>query len=99
MKFDCSGLVCQVYKDAGIAIPRTSSEMGNKGRKITKETAAPGDIIIFDLSGKGKTVNHVAIILDSTTMIHSVGPGGVDIVRQSDWANYIMGYRTFVKKE
>jgi len=99
-KFDCSGLVNQAYKEgANIAIPRSTSEIWAKGRKISKADLAPGDIIVF--SENSTTPSHVAIYVDETYMIHSVSigsPTGVVQARQSDgsWSRKIMGYVTFV---
>jgi len=99
-KFDCSGLVNQAYKEgANIAIPRSTSEIWSKGRKISKADLAPGDIIVF--SENSVTPSHVAIYVDETYMIHSVSignPTGVVQSRQSDgsWPRKIIGYVTFV---
>jgi len=99
-KFDCSGLVNQAYKEgANIAIPRSTSEIWAKGKKISKADLAPGDIIVF--SENSVTPSHVAIYVDETYMIHSVSignPTGVVQARQSDgsWPKKIMGYVTFV---
>jgi cell wall-associated NlpC family hydrolase len=99
-KFDCSGLVNQAYKEgAGISIPRSTSEIWAKGKRISKADLSPGDIIVF--SENRITPSHVAIYVDETYMIHSVSTGrptGVIQARQSDgsWPRKIMGYVTFV---
>jgi len=99
-KFDCSGLVNQAYKEgANITIPRSTTEIWAKGRRISKADLAPGDIIVF--SENSVTPSHVAIYVDATYMIHSVSTGyptGVVQAKQSDgsWPRKIMGYVTFV---
>jgi cell wall-associated NlpC family hydrolase len=99
-KFDCSGLINQAYKEgANIAIPRNTKEIWAKGKRISKEELAPGDIIVF--SENKLTPSHVAIYVDETYMIHSVSSGrptGVIQARQTDgsWPRKIMGYVTFV---
>jgi len=99
-KFDCSGLVNQAYKEgANIVIPRSTTEIWAKGKKIGKADLAPGDIIVF--SENKLTPSHVAIYVDDTYMIHSVSignPTGVIQNRQSDgsWPLKVMGYVTFV---
>jgi len=99
-KFDCSGLVNQAYKEgANIAIPRSTSEIWAKGKKISKADLAPGDIIVF--SENKLTPSHVAIYVDETYMIHSVSigsPTGVIQNKQSDgsWSRKVIGYVTFV---
>jgi cell wall-associated NlpC family hydrolase len=99
-KFDCSGLVNQAYKEgANIAIPRSTTEIWAKGKKISKAELAPGDIIVF--SENSSTPSHVAIYVDETYMIHSVSignPTGVIQNKQSDgsWSRKVIGYVTFV---
>jgi len=99
-KFDCSGLVNQAYKEgANIAIPRSTSEIWAKGKRISKADLAPGDIIVF--SENKLTPSHVAIYVDETYMIHSVSigsPTGVIQNRQTDgsWPRKVIGYVTFV---
>jgi hypothetical protein len=100
-RFDCSGFVGQAYKEAtGYAIPRSSAEIFRAGRRIERENLRPGDIIVFDTSGRGKA-SHVAIYLNNTSMIHSVSAGsktGVIVSPLTDkyFAPRIIGYRTFV---
>jgi cell wall-associated NlpC family hydrolase len=99
-KFDCSGLVNQAYMDgANIVIPRSTTEIWAKGKKISKADLAPGDIIVF--SENNKTPSHVAIYVDETYMIHSVSignPTGVIQNKQTDgsWSRKVIGYVTFV---
>jgi cell wall-associated NlpC family hydrolase len=99
-KFDCSGLVNQAYKEgANIAIPRNTTEIWARGKRISRADLAPGDIIVF--SENRITPSHVAIYVDETYMIHSVSignPTGVIQNRQSDgsWPRKVMGYVTFV---
>lgn len=51
--FDCSGLVQYSYKQAGITLPRTTSDQMNAGKKITNRADLKvGDLIFnFDSSG------------------------------------------------
>ena len=100
MKFDCSGLVGQAYKDATSAIlPRSASEIWAKGKRLSKNDIKPGDIIVF--SENGSTPSHVSIYEDSTYMVHSVSAGSpTGVIRQTQtsgsWPNKILGYVTFV---
>ena len=100
MKFDCSGLVGQAYKDAmNTVIPRSTSEIWSKGKRLSKNDMKPGDIIVF--SENGNTPSHVAVYEDSTYMIHSVSAGNpTGVIRQSQtsgsWPNKVLGYVTFV---
>jgi len=61
---DCSALVMLSYKDAGIALPRTSLEQSKMGQLISLKEAQPGDLIFFKFKKtKSKNqVNHVGIV-------------------------------------
>jgi len=75
---DCSGLVALVYKDAGIALPRNTTDQSKEGRTINQSSMRPGDLIFFKRKGK---VFHVAIASrihkDQIWMIHSSTSKGV----------------------
>jgi hypothetical protein len=100
MKFDCSSLVAQVFRDAGnMAVPRTTSEIWARGRRINANQIQPGDIIVY--THNGRTPGHVSIVVDRNYMIHAVSTGsqtGVIHQRQNSgtWPQRVMGYVTFV---
>ena len=72
---DCSGFVCQVYKDVyGITLPRSSGQMEQvcdlyKSKGDLKE----GDLVFF---GKGR-VNHVGIFIKNDRFVHTSTSKGV----------------------
>ena len=70
--FDCSGFTQQVYKTAGINIPRVSREQAKVGKLISYEELKKGDMVFFDTNRKqtGK-VNHVGIYLEDNQFIHA----------------------------
>lgn len=80
--FDCSGLVFTAYKKEKITLPRTSIEMSNYGKRISKENAKKADLIFFKTGGSSK-INHVGLIVDSNRdnikFIHSSTKKGVII--------------------
>ncbi|MCU1662807.1 MAG: peptidoglycan DL-endopeptidase CwlO [Pseudonocardiales bacterium] len=63
--FDCSGLVTWAFKNAGVALPRTSQAMARVGRPVAKANLRPGDLVFFYPGashvgiyiGNGKVVN------------------------------------------
>jgi len=67
--FDCSGFVYYVYKENGIAIPRTSRTQSESGEKIDRGSLKPGDILFFDTHEHGH-VNHSGIYLGEGKFIH-----------------------------
>src|SRR5215212_7729589 len=61
--FDCSGFITYVFNHFGIAVPRSSVDFTNVGREIPKESAGPGDLILF--TGTDSTiriVGHMGIV-------------------------------------
>lgn len=94
--FDCSGLVCHIYSEFGVALPRTSSQQSKEGKRIKLEHAQPGDLVFF--GHKGKT-NHVALVVErkgtDLVVLHSTSRGvQIDNVTQSSyWKNKIIQAR------
>lgn len=71
--FDCSGFTSYVYKKAGVKnLPRTTSGQRHVGKKISKKSAKPGDLIY--------SPGHVAIYLGGNKQIDAPRPGkGVQV--------------------
>jgi cell wall-associated NlpC family hydrolase len=67
---DCSGLVYTVYKDFGIALPRTSQGQSRFGEQVGQGSLARGDLVFFS-TGKGSKVSHVGIYAGSGQFIHA----------------------------
>lgn len=61
--FDCSGLVCKVFQENNILLPRSSSEQAKMGKHISIENTKPGDLLFFATSG-GDRVSHVGVIYE-----------------------------------
>ena len=75
--FDCSGLTSYVYKQAGLSIPRTSSQQ----QAYMKRTSSPqpGDLVFF-----GSPATHVAIYAGGNLMISADHPGTV-VKKENMW--------------
>jgi SH3-like domain-containing protein len=68
---DCSGLVQQVYRLNGVALPRDADQQAVLGRRV--EEARAGDLMFFG----AETVTHVALATSATEFIHAPMKGGV----------------------
>ncbi|CAG7631932.1 C40 family peptidase [Actinacidiphila bryophytorum] len=68
--FDCSGLMQYAYGRAGVALPRTSQEQMNAGRRVPLDQARPGDLVIY----RGDA-SHVAMYVGGGRVIHAPYPG------------------------
>ncbi|GAA2635984.1 C40 family peptidase [Actinomadura fulvescens] len=68
--FDCSGLVQQAWRRAGISIPRVAADQYNRARhRVARHRLKPGDLVFFNRLG------HVGMYLGSSKFIHSPRPG------------------------
>jgi len=78
--FDCSGLVQYSYAQAGVKIPRTTSEQLHAGKKISLSNAQPGDLLFYKLGGG----LHVALYVGDGRAVHAPARGRQVIVAPVD---------------
>lgn len=72
---DCSGFSCQVFKQAGVKLPRTSREQSRVGQAVPRSQLKKGDLLFFATRG-GRRVGHVAIYIGDNKFIHASSGGG-----------------------
>jgi lipoprotein Spr len=101
--FDCSGFTRFCYSKFGISLPHSSAAQGSVGAAIDKESAQPGDLILFKgHSSGGNRIGHVGLITevigDRIKFIHSAWNGGVryDYLNASYYQHRFMGIRRVV---
>jgi len=68
---DCSGLVQQVYRLNGLALPRDADQQAMLGRRV--EEARAGDLMFFG----AERVTHVALATSASEFVHAPMKGGV----------------------
>lgn len=74
---DCSGMVQQIYKMAGINLPRDAYQQAELGEPLSFiEEADPGDLAFFD-NPEGKII-HVGMIIEENKIIHAHGKVRID---------------------
>lgn len=91
--FDCSGFIQYIFRQHGIALPRTASEQSQVGRPVSLKDLAPGDLMYFVDTYSGQTtdqVTHVALYIGNGNVIESssVNNQGVIIIHnllQNPW--------------
>ena len=73
--FDASGFVRFVFSRLGVTLPRASRDQARVGERVRKDwhTIAPGDLLLFEDDGG---INHVAIYVGQSRIIHSSASGG-----------------------
>ncbi|GIV40058.1 MAG: hypothetical protein KatS3mg033_1858 [Thermonema sp.] len=98
--FDCSGLVCTVYKKVGVDLPRTASEQMKVGRQVSVREARPGDLAFFKPSKSSRKVTHVGIVSrvespDKIWFIHASTSRGVieSSMTEGYWKNLLLQLR------
>jgi hypothetical protein len=69
--FDCSGLVRFVYRHFGIPLPHSSFADLLHGRRVTRRSLRPGDLVFF------AGASHVGIYVGSGRFIHAPHTGTV----------------------
>src|SRR5690349_5278070 len=74
--FDCSGLVMQAYRAAGLSIPRTSQEQWAWGPQVPADQVQPGDLVFFAGSdGTRASPGHVGIVIGGGKMVEAYATG------------------------
>ncbi|WP_422089448.1 C40 family peptidase [Tenacibaculum ovolyticum] len=90
---DCSGLVSTSFKNIGIILPRSSSEISNNGKEIFLENVKIGDLLFFNIARLQGEINHVGLVTliknGEIFFIHSTTSKGVIIssMKESYWKN------------
>jgi cell wall-associated NlpC family hydrolase len=73
--FDCSGFLMYVYKNQGINIPRTVSDIWSVGNSV--DSLQVGDLVFFETYKKGPS--HAGIYLGNQQFLHAGSSSGVTI--------------------
>lgn len=88
---DCSGLLLNSFKSIDYAIPRTSAEQSKTGKKVSKSSIQPGDLVFFATGKKKRKITHVGLVTevrgsDNIKFIHaSTSLGVVESNLKSDY--------------
>lgn len=70
--FDCSGLVQFSYAQAGIQMPRTTSQLWSATVTVPKRELQPGDLLFFNVDGK---MAHVGLYVGGEKFVHAPSSG------------------------
>jgi len=85
--FDCSGLVYYVYRELGVAVPRTAAEQRAALPRVPWDELAPGDLVFFSTPD-----DHVGIYLGRGEFVHAPGSGRSVERARLDAPYFILGY-------
>jgi cell wall-associated NlpC family hydrolase len=84
--FDCSSLMLQSYRAAGITLPRVSRDQFRAGALLPVEQAQPGDLLFwaYDPSNPA-TIHHVAMYLGDLKIVEAQQTGVPVHIRPVRW--------------
>jgi cell wall-associated NlpC family hydrolase len=84
--FDCSSLMLQAYRAAGILLPRVSQDQFHAGALLPVDQAQPGDLLFwaYDTSSPA-TIHHVAMYLGDGKIVEAQQTGVPVHVRPVRW--------------
>ncbi|HEV8502320.1 MAG TPA: C40 family peptidase [Casimicrobiaceae bacterium] len=95
---DCSGLVRYVFSQTtGIALPRTSAEMGRVGARVARIDLVPGDLVFFNT--RHFVNSHVGIYLGDNRFVHAPSRGSEVAIASLDdayWKQRFTGARRLI---
>jgi cell wall-associated NlpC family hydrolase len=95
---DCSGLVRYVFaQTTGIALPRTSAQMGHVGARVARPDLVPGDLVFFNT--RHFVNSHVGIYLGENRFVHAPSRGSEVTIASLDdayWKKRFEGGRRLV---
>lgn len=84
--YDCSSLMNQAYRSAGVTLPRTSREQYRAGALLPVEQAQPGDLLFWAYDrGDPATIHHVAMYLGDGKIVEAQQTGVPVHVRPVKW--------------
>jgi cell wall-associated NlpC family hydrolase len=93
---DCSGFVKELFKEAGVSLPRTAAEQLNVGKPITRlEHLQKGDRLYF-WDSKRNMVGHTGIYLGEGWFVHSSSTRkgvATDSLTNSKWRRILVAAR------
>lgn len=77
-KFDCSGFIQRVFKEAySVKLPRSSKNQYKVGTYVSKSRLKYGDLVFFNTTGRG--VSHVGVYIGNNKFSHASSSKGVTI--------------------
>lgn len=90
--FDCSGLIQFSFRQAGVALPRTTSDI--RRASIVVSTPREGDVLFFDQEGKKNS--HAGIYLGKGKFVHAPSSGKrvrIDTLDAEYWRRHLSEVR------
>lgn len=84
--YDCSSLMLQAYREAGITLPRVSRQQFRAGALLPVEQAQPGDLLFWAYdTNDPNTIHHVAMYLGDGKIVEAQQTGVPVHIRPVRW--------------
>ncbi|SHN22766.1 C40 family peptidase [Actinacidiphila paucisporea] len=94
-KCDCSSLMQQSYRAAGVTLSRTTYTQVKEGTAVSVDALAPGDLVFT--GGTATDPEHVGMVIGSGLIVNAPHTGAVvDINTLADWKPLIVAARRVV---
>ncbi|WP_158079134.1 NlpC/P60 family protein [Actinomadura sp. CNU-125] len=95
---DCSSLVQQAYKQAGVSLPRTTFQQVHEGRPVPSGQIAAGDLLFTAGSGgSAARPGHVGMAIGGGLLVQAPRTGDVvKVSRVADWRRKLTSVRRVV---
>ena len=88
VSFDCSGLVQEAYKAAGISLPRVAQDQYDATTHLTPgDPLVPGDLVFF--GGGPGDISHVGIYVGGGNMVDAPHTGADVRVEPYNWSDLV----------
>ena len=84
--WDCSGLVQQAFRHAGVALPRVAADQYRAVTAVSRSQLRRGDLVFWSTDGSVAGIHHVAIYLGNNQYLEAPHSGAT--VRISSFASY-----------
>lgn len=68
--FDCSGLTMMAWRQAGVALPHSSSAQFGSGPHVAEGDLRPGDLVFYY-----SPISHVGMYIGNGMIVHAANPG------------------------
>ncbi|QBI53163.1 C40 family peptidase [Streptomonospora litoralis] len=90
--YDCSSLMMESWREAGVSIPRTTWTQINSLQRIPKSDLKPGDLIFFHTMEGYPPPTHVGMYIGGGQMVHAGDPVQVvQVIGNSHWESIWYG--------
>ncbi|GAA4935724.1 hypothetical protein GCM10023224_15630 [Streptomonospora halophila] len=94
--FDCSGLTMWAWQQAGVDIPRVTTDQYRIGTAVSLDELQPGDLLFYDTGGPGAPPAHVTMYVGDGKMVNAPSTGKnirVEPVSSDYYSPLLMGIR------